>query len=36
MSVLEIPLSKEVTTNCLVETLTKLEELILLRWLNLE
>ena len=29
LSVLEIPLDKELTANCLVETRTKLEELIL-------
>ena len=29
LSVLEIPLDKELTGNCLVETCTKLEELIL-------
>ena len=28
LSVLEIPLDKELTANCLVETRTKLEELI--------
>ena len=28
LSVLEIPLEKELTANCLVETRTKLEELI--------
>ena len=28
LSVLEIPLDKELTANCLVETCTKLEELI--------
>ena len=35
LSVLEIPLDKELTANCLVETRTKLEELIPLRWLNM-
>ena len=29
LSVLEIPLDKELTANCLIETRTKLEELIL-------
>ena len=29
LSVLEIPLDKELTASCLVETCTKLEELIL-------
>ena len=35
LSILEIPLDKELTANCLVETHTKLEELIRVRWLNI-
>ena len=34
LSVLEIPLDKELTANCLVETCMKLEELTRLWWLN--
>ena len=34
LSVLEIPLDKELTANCLVETRTKLQELILAVMVN--